>query len=264
MENQTSNKILVVDSQPRTRSIYLKMLRLKGFEATGVESSQAAISAVQLEPPALIICDETTETSNQCSLIKAASIRPDTAVIPIVLLLAALSRAAIGKAASKGASACLVQPIEAEELCRVVSSQLERQAKLRRYYSQPDPSAVCPSALSQIANTIDDVNSPLSQALQYISANHTRSIALSDVAQFVGYSPSYLTNQMRKETGQTIQQWIIQLRMATACSLLLNTNCSVEDVAAQVGYHNTTHFFRQFRRLYDTTPRAWRKQRCQL
>lgn len=262
MENSTVKRILVIDSQPRTRSRYLEMLVKKGFDAVGAESSGAGIKAVNLKPPDLILCDENTETSGKCSLIEAVGMRLETLAIPIVLVLAALSRAALNKAALSGADAYLVQPLSAEALYQVISVQLAQRERLRQCYLQLSQPTRCLSEESWIAAETSSTESPLSQALQFISANHTQSIALSDVAQFVGYSPSYLTAQMRKETGQTVQQWIIQMRMATACALLLNTSRSVEDIATRTGYHSTTHFFRQFRQLYGTTPQAWRKQRC--
>ncbi len=260
-EHQTSKRILVVDSQPITRDTCLLALRTKGFDPMGAESTQVGLNAIQLEPPDLIICDANTNASGEISLVQALRTHPNTAIIPIVFLLTSLTRSALHKSVLIGVNACLARPIEAEELFQVVSSQLKKQAVLHEHYAR---SPAYPSALSSLYQISDNTDSPLSQALQFISDNHTQPIALSDVAQFVGYSPAYLTTQMKKQTGQTIQQWIIQLRMTTACSLLTNTNSSVEGIASQVGYQNTTHFFRQFRRLYGTTPQVWRNQRWQI
>jgi transcriptional regulator GlxA family with amidase domain len=46
--------------------------------------------------------------------------------------------------------------------------------------------------------------------------------------------------------------------MAAARSLLLETDQMMEQIAAQVGYNNVVHFFRQFRQIHGTTPQAWR------
>lgn len=257
MEEQPCKRILVVDSQPETRETCLVALRRKGFELAEAGNTQEGLESVQLNPPDLVICDAHTDSSGKISLVKVLQTHPDTAIIPIIILLAPLTRMALHKAVVMGVSGYLVKPCKPEEMLQVVSTQLKKQAYLRDYYLRSQPQDAALSSLSQME---DQEDSPLSQALQFISDNHTQSIALSDVAQFVGYSPSYLTTQMREKTGQTIQQWIIQLRMSTACSLLSNTSCSVEEVANQVGYHNATHFFRQFRRLYGTTPRAWRNR----
>ncbi len=103
-------------------------------------------------------------------------------------------------------------------------------------------------------------NPKLREVFRFINANYHRSITLGDVAQAVGYSPAYLTNLMRRETGQTVQRWIIDYRMEAARSLLLETDQVVEQIAAKVGYNNAVHFFRQFRQLHGTTPQVWRSE----
>jgi AraC-like DNA-binding protein len=79
------------------------------------------------------------------------------------------------------------------------------------------------------------------------------------VAKAVGYSPAYLTDLVRRQTGQTVQRWIIKRRMAAACSLLLETDQSVNQIATTVGYNDKNYFFYQFRQHYAMTPQIWRK-----
>lgn len=54
-------------------------------------------------------------------------------------------------------------------------------------------------------------------------------------------------------------RWIVERRMAEACSLLLETNQAVDQIAMAVGYQDAGHFFHQFRQLRGTTPQVWRK-----
>jgi AraC-like DNA-binding protein len=102
-------------------------------------------------------------------------------------------------------------------------------------------------------------NPQLKEVFEFIEANYHKSIGLRDVAQAVGYSSAYLTDLVRRQTGQTVNHWIIRRRMAAACSLLLETNQSVEQIAMEVGYNNPGHFFQQFRHHHKTTPQVWRK-----
>ena len=99
----------------------------------------------------------------------------------------------------------------------------------------------------------------LRKVFDFIEANYHQPITLSSVAQAVGYSSAYLTDLVRRQTGQTVNRWIIERRMAAACALLLETDHSVEKIAAEIGYQNPGHFFRQFRQYHNTTPSAWRK-----
>ena len=95
--------------------------------------------------------------------------------------------------------------------------------------------------------------------------NYRQSIRLKEVAQAVGYSSAYLTDLVRKLTGKTVNNWIVERRIAEAGTLLLETDYSVEEIALKVGYQNINHFYCQFRNYYKNTPRSWREiQRCKV
>ncbi len=105
----------------------------------------------------------------------------------------------------------------------------------------------------------------LHEVFEFIELNYQQPISLKEVAQAVGYSSSYLTNLVRRLTGKTVNDWIILRRITEACSLLLGTNDSVNQIGLQVGYQNINHFYSQFRDCHGTTPHAWRKaQRSKL
>lgn len=105
----------------------------------------------------------------------------------------------------------------------------------------------------------------LLEVFEFIELNYHQSIKLKEVAKAVGYSSAYLTDLVRKLTGKTVNNWIIERRIVAASTLLLETNLSVEEIAFNVGYQNINHFYCQFRNHYQNTPGAWREtQRCQV
>ena len=105
----------------------------------------------------------------------------------------------------------------------------------------------------------------LLEVFEFIELNYHQSIKLKEVAKAVGYSSAYLTDLVRKLTGKTVNNWIIERRITAASTLLLETDYSVEQIAFDVGYQNINHFYCQFRNYYHNTPRAWREvQRCQV
>ena len=105
----------------------------------------------------------------------------------------------------------------------------------------------------------------LREVFEFIELNYHQSISLKEVAQVVGYSSAYLTDLARRLTGKTVNDWIIERRIVQACTLLLSTNDSVNQIALQVGYQNINHFYSQFRDYHKNTPHAWRKaQRCKI
>jgi AraC family transcriptional regulator len=105
----------------------------------------------------------------------------------------------------------------------------------------------------------------LREVFEFIEFNYHQNIKLKEVAQAVGYSSAYLTDLVRKLTGKTVNNWIIERRMVEASVLLVKTDYSVEEIALKVGYQNINHFYCQFRNYYKTTPRSWREiQHCKV
>lgn len=105
----------------------------------------------------------------------------------------------------------------------------------------------------------------LREVFEFIDLNYYQNIRLKEVAQAVGYSSAYLTDLVRQLTGKTVNNWIIERRIAEARRLLLETEDSIEQIALKVGYQNLNHFYCQFRNYHRTTPRRWREsQRYQL
>ncbi|MFH7029794.1 MAG: helix-turn-helix domain-containing protein [Heteroscytonema crispum UTEX LB 1556] len=99
----------------------------------------------------------------------------------------------------------------------------------------------------------------LREVFEFIELNYHQSIRLKEVAQAVGYSSAYLTDLVRRLTGKTVNDWIIERRIAQTCNLLLETNYYVNQIALDVGYQNINHFYCQFRDYHNMTPQAWRE-----
>jgi AraC family transcriptional regulator, transcriptional activator of pobA len=83
-------------------------------------------------------------------------------------------------------------------------------------------------------------------------------LSLRDVAHELGMTPGHLTTVVRRRTGRTVQEWIIERRMAEARNLLSDTELPVAEIARRVGMFDPGYFSRQFRRTHGASPREWR------
>lgn len=150
------------------------------------------------------------------------------------------------------------------ELLSTISTQQRKHHTLQQVSAAESPYipkliAVNTEALSTNSKSIFPSVPQLREVFDFIEANYHQPITLSDVAQAVGYSPAYLTDLVRRQTGQTVNRWIVERRIKAACSLLVDTEQSVEQIATAVGYQNLGHFFRQFRQYQGQTPCSWRR-----
>jgi AraC-like DNA-binding protein len=99
----------------------------------------------------------------------------------------------------------------------------------------------------------------LEAVFQYIDAHYRSAITLRDVAAIVHFSPAYLTDLVRRETGRPIHQWISKRRLDAARSLLAETDRPIAEIAEDVGFRDPTYFGRYFSKTTGQTPRAWRE-----
>lgn len=98
----------------------------------------------------------------------------------------------------------------------------------------------------------------LDTIFRVIDSEYNRTLRLRDIASVVNFSPAYLTDLVRRETGRPIHQWIAVRRVRAAQTLLADTDLAIGAVAEEVGFRDPTYFGRYFLRVTGLTPRAWR------
>lgn len=256
------NKILIIEDQPATLKLFLECLNAKGFDTIGAENGLVGVKLVKQHSPDLIVCDIMMPQLDGYGVLDLLRQDPVAKTIPFIFVTAKVNRNEMRRGMALGADDYLPKPCTLTELLTAISTRLEKHTVLRqRFEAALEPAsepAADESAVSCSAPSIFPCVPNLSEVFDFIETNYQRPITLEDVAKAVGYSPSYLTNLTRRQTGKTVQRWIIERRMAAARSLLLKTDKVMEQIAAKVGYLNAVHFFRQFRQLHGTTPHAWR------
>lgn len=99
----------------------------------------------------------------------------------------------------------------------------------------------------------------LADVFRYIEEHYGGRISLKDVARAVGLTPGHLTTVVRRKTGRTVLEWIVERRMVEARRLLVETDLPIEEVGRRVGYGDAGYFAKTFRRAHGTTPLAWRR-----
>lgn len=100
----------------------------------------------------------------------------------------------------------------------------------------------------------------IQEAMDYITENLSDSFSISDVAEFVHFSPEYLSKRFKEETGQNIKKYILEKKLEAAKNMLCNSTIPIHEVAVMVGYCNFSHFSQLFKKYENMTPSEYRKQ----
>lgn len=264
MMHESSKKILVIEDDAVTRNIFLDGLEAEGFYIIGAENGLAGIQQAQEHLPDLVICDIMMPDIDGYEVLTTLRQDPVTAIIPFIFLTGSGSHAAMRKGMELGADDFLTKPATVAQLLKAIKVRLEKQAVIMRHWyvaccqKLNEPSSVTTAKANP--QSIFPTLPQLKEVFDYIEANYQNGITLCDVADAVGYSAAYLTNRVAKQTGETVNGWIVKRRMAEARCLLHDTDHTIEQVATALGYQNACHFSRQFRQHHGVPPQTWRKE----
>lgn len=99
----------------------------------------------------------------------------------------------------------------------------------------------------------------VNEAIAYMQEHLDCSIGLDEIAAVVNRSPSHFARQFRNEMGTPPYQYLVNLRLDKAQTLLRETRLPVAEVAFECGFTHQEHLTRLFRRRFQTTPAAYRK-----
>jgi AraC-like DNA-binding protein/DNA-binding NarL/FixJ family response regulator len=97
-------------------------------------------------------------------------------------------------------------------------------------------------------------------ALAYIREHYAEEISVAELSRHLGFSPNYLSNLFRSETGMRVTEYVNRVRMEMAKRLLRNTSLKVYEVAGQVGYQETSYFCKVFKEVTGETVTAFRRK----
>lgn len=104
------------------------------------------------------------------------------------------------------------------------------------------------------AKTDDRIN----QVINYTLQNLHKDITLEKIADVASLSVSQFCRYFKLHTQKTYVQFLNELRIETACSHLQKYDHTVERISAEVGFQNLSHFNRQFKKIKQVTPSAFR------
>lgn len=91
-------------------------------------------------------------------------------------------------------------------------------------------------------------------AMQYVSKNFTEYVSIKDFCNQHNINASYFGFLFKKETGIYFNDYLNQVRINHAMTLLKNTNSKISQVSKQSGFGNTSYFIQCFKKRTGLSP----------
>ena len=92
-----------------------------------------------------------------------------------------------------------------------------------------------------------------------VNENYNKDLSLKSLALEYNVNTSYLGQVFTKEIGIQFSDYLNKIRNSVAKDLILNTNKKISDISKEVGYLDTSYFYRKFKKYYGVTPATLRE-----
>lgn len=119
----------------------------------------------------------------------------------------------------------------------------------------------CQRYEENVVKEIDVDNQLMQEIATYIYDNYDKKISLDDMSRKFHISRSYLSKKFKIITGFGFKEYLINVRIKNACTLLLETNKSITDIAFECGFNDSNYFGDAFRHVKGVSPNKYRKNK---
>ena len=107
--------------------------------------------------------------------------------------------------------------------------------------------------------SLKNYSSPIRKAIEFIRINLNQDLSLDSISVALHLSPSELSRQFKKETGENISDYVNKRRINEALYLLENESISITDVSYMVGFNDVNYFTKVFKKIKGMTPSRYRR-----
>lgn len=265
-------KVVVIDDETHLRNLIKGFLPDKlGIKVVGetADGAEGLELCVRLKPH-IVITDIRMPVMDGLALTqKLSEILPE---IKVIVVSGFGEFAYAQKAIHYGAVGYLLKPLEEKELYTALKRAIEVIEERMKGQSQFDKMKL---ELSKLQNSLlsrgdqlEDWGAPpvisdspvVQKILEYIHKNYNRDVSLEEIATKMYMNNAYLSRIFKEKIGKGFHEFLVELRMTNAKTLLEKSELKVHEIADMSGYRDVSHFIGIFKKHTGMTPIDYRRR----
>ena len=261
-------KILLLDDSVSTTALLKKSIDWDSLNIDTVFTADNAASAEELlshESVDIIICDIEMPGMNGLDFMRKQRSLGNHA---ICLFLTAYAEFEYAKQALEvNGTEYILKPFDLTDLTEKIraatkaAEQISRDSNYIKYGRiwLENQNNLSDSAKEKLLSSDEDnENRGIQKVKAYIKDHYTEKITLNELAQQVGYNPSYLSTLFKKKEGISPLDYLNVTRINQAKLFLAGSDFSISDIAMMVGFNSVSYFNHMYKNVVGKTPGEYR------
>jgi ligand-binding sensor domain-containing protein/DNA-binding response OmpR family regulator/nitrogen-specific signal transduction histidine kinase len=248
--NQTYS-ILIIDDNEEMRN-YLSNKFNKFFNVFTAKNGEEGVQLAIKEIPDVIVCDLMMPVLDGIGAIKMLRENFNTCHIPIILLTANSSEQQRIEGIKTGADDYITKPFNFNYLKLKIDALISQRNKIIQSFSKnPELSMSILTNSEEDKNFIEKVNEIVEKSIGEADFN------VNSIAATMGLSRTIFYKKTKEITDKTPHEFIINIQMKKAVSLLKNTNYTIAEISVICGFSDTSYFSKIFKKYFGMSPKAY-------
>lgn len=253
---KTRYRVLIIEDDDEIRQ-YMRNELNTDFRISECTNGREGLEVILRDKPDLVISDIMMPEMEGITLCRKVKQNININHIPVILLTAKSKAEDRIEGLETGADAYIVKPFNTELLRTTASNLIANRERLRGQLigeQQVEEKIVKIEMKSNDEILMGKVMKTINEHLTDPALN------VEMLAANVGMSRVHMHRKLKELTNQSARDFIRNIRLKQAATLLREKNLSISEVAYATGFSNLSHFSNSFREFYGISPTEYKEQ----
>lgn len=256
---QKGTTILIVEDEKNIREL-LKDILLPYYQVCEAADGEEALKEVEQKQPDIIISDVLMPKLDGITLTNVLKSNERTAHIPIIHISAKNSIEDQINAYNHGTDLYIPKPFHPRHVLSAVENIINKYSLMKEYFKSDRSSLIVREGITMYKE--DELL--LNKIIKFIEDNiDDESMNPDSLADFIGISKAGLYRKLKELTEKTPSEFVRTVRLKYAANLLRTTKLTVTEIMYKSGFSYKSYFYREFAKLYNTSPQKYRSEQTE-
>lgn len=244
--------VLIVEDEIEIQMFLNELLKEK-YKILTADNGLNAVEIMKTEIPDIIISDIMMPEMGGIELCKKVKSDNRTCHIPVILLTAKSSILHRIEGIESGADSYIPKPFYPEHILIRIQKLLEEKERILKNLMQN----IFEENITNLP--VDNNEKELLRKIIELIRNNIENENLQSlfIEKKLGISSSQLYRKIKQIFGFSPGDLIRTIRLKHAAELLQKSTLTVSEVVYKSGFNNRSYFYREFKKMYNTTPKAY-------